>query len=58
MTSSGDALSAGDVAAVWDLKLPDGNHRVVFEHGTTSGKRVITVDDNEVSYCIVHTASV
>ena len=47
--SSGDALTAGDVAAIWEVKLPDGSHRVVFEHGTTSGKRVIFVDDKEVS---------
>lgn len=38
----------GDVAAVWDIKLADGNHKIVFEHGTTSGKRVISVDGNEV----------
>jgi len=47
--SSGDALAAGDVAAIWDVKLPDGKHKVVFEHGTTSGKRVIFVDDREAS---------
>ncbi len=45
---SGNESSVGDVAAVWDVKLPDGNHRIIFEHGTTSGKRVITVDDKEV----------
>lgn len=38
----------GDVAAVWDIKLADGNHKIVFEHGTTSGKRVISVDGIEV----------
>ena len=38
----------GDVAAIWDVKLADGNHKVVFEHGTTSGKRVISVDGVEV----------
>ena len=38
-----------DVAAVWELKLPDGNHKVVFEHGNTSGKRVIWVDGEEVA---------
>lgn len=41
----------GDIAAVWDIKLADGVHKVVFEHGTTSGKRVIFVDGEEVSYC-------
>ena len=39
----------GDVAAVWDVKLVDGIHKIVFEHGTSSGKRVITVDGVEVS---------
>lgn len=39
----------GDVAAVWDIKLVDGIHKIVFEHGTSSGKRVITVDGVEVS---------
>ena len=38
----------GDVAAVWDIKLADGAHKIVFEHGTTSGKRVIIVDGEEV----------
>lgn len=39
---------SGDVAAVWDIKLADGVHKIVFEHGTTSGKRVISVDGEEV----------
>ena len=30
--------------AEWDVSLSDGNHKVQFEHGTTSGKRVIRVD--------------
>lgn len=38
----------GDTAATWNLKLNDGPHTVTFEHGTTSGKRVITVDGREV----------
>lgn len=40
----------GDVAAVWDIKLADGAHKIVFEHGTTSGKRVIIVDGVEVNH--------
>lgn len=39
----------GDTVATWNLKLNDGPHKVTFEHGTTSGKRVITVDGQEVS---------
>ena len=38
----------GDLVAVWNLHLSDGIHKVEFEHGTTSGKRVIIVD-GEVS---------
>ena len=37
-----------DLVAVWDIALSDGVHKVEFEHGTTTGKRVILVD-GEVS---------
>jgi hypothetical protein len=30
-----------DLVAVWEVHLPDGIHIVEFEHGTTSGKRVL-----------------
>lgn len=33
-----------DLVASWDIALSDGVHKVEFEHGTTTGKRVITVD--------------
>ena len=33
-----------DLVADWTISLPDGIHKVEFEHGTTSGKRVIWVD--------------
>ncbi|XP_061142412.1 fas apoptotic inhibitory molecule a isoform X2 [Syngnathus typhle] len=39
---------SGDLAAVWDVALSDGVHRIAFEHGTTTGKRVICVDGKEV----------
>ena len=42
-------INPGDIAAVWDVRLADGIHKIVFEHGTTSGKRVITVDGIEVA---------
>ncbi|CAI8006836.1 Fas apoptotic inhibitory molecule 1, partial [Geodia barretti] len=55
---SGERLSGGgrqagagiadDVAADWEVGLADGVHRVRLDHGTTSGKRVITVDDKEL----------
>ena len=40
--------SIGDCVAEWDVHLTDGVHKVRFEHGTTSGKRVISVDGAEV----------
>ena len=43
-----EVVTPGDVAAVWEFNLPDGPHKVVFEHGTISGKRVILVDNKEV----------
>ena len=35
---------SGDLVGTWTVSLPDGKHKVEFEHGTTSGKRVIRVD--------------
>nr|CAD7392089.1 unnamed protein product [Timema cristinae] len=35
---------AGDLVAFWEVPLNDGLHRIEFEHGTTSGKRVVRVD--------------
>ena len=37
-------MASGDLVATWDVPLPDGVHNVEFEHGTTSGKRIIRVD--------------
>ncbi|XP_005367878.1 fas apoptotic inhibitory molecule 1 [Microtus ochrogaster] len=36
-----------DVVAIWDVILSDGIHKIEFEHGTTSGKRVVYVDGKE-----------
>ena len=33
-----------DLVATWDIALSDGVHKVEFEHGTTTGKRIIRVD--------------
>lgn len=33
-----------DLVAYWSVPLLDGVHTVEFEHGTTSGKRVLRVD--------------
>lgn len=49
MSSKGDGqVGLGDVVAEWEVRLADGVHRVLFEHGTTSGKRVVMVDGKEV----------
>ncbi|XP_033731535.1 fas apoptotic inhibitory molecule 1-like [Pecten maximus] len=41
-------MASSDVVANWQLALPDGVHVIQFEHGTTSGKRVIKVDGKEL----------
>jgi len=42
-------MSAGsDLVAVWEVHLADGIHVIEFEHGTTSGSRVLRVDREEV----------
>lgn len=33
-----------DLVATWDISLSDGIHTIEFEHGTTTGKRIIRVD--------------
>ncbi|XP_055268909.1 fas apoptotic inhibitory molecule 1 isoform X2 [Moschus berezovskii] len=37
-----------DLVAVWEVALSDGVHKIEFEHGTTSGKRVVYVNGKEV----------
>eukprot|EP00055_Hartaetosiga_balthica_P016815 m.108036 g.108036 ORF g.108036 m.108036 type:complete len:196 (-) comp9184_c6_seq1:301-888(-) len=32
----------------WEVELADGKHTITFMHGTTSGKRVINVDGDEL----------
>lgn len=39
---------SADVVATWDVALSDGIHSVLFEHGTTTGKRVIILDGVEI----------
>jgi len=38
----------GDIVHLWKITLPDGVHTITFEHGTTSGKRVVNVDGVEL----------
>ncbi|XP_034417819.1 fas apoptotic inhibitory molecule a isoform X3 [Cyclopterus lumpus] len=42
------ARMSNDLAGVWEVALSDGVHRIEFEHGTTTGKRVIFVDGKEL----------
>ena len=37
-------MASADLVATWTVALADKRHKVEFEHGTTSGKRVIRVD--------------
>ncbi|XP_070814161.1 fas apoptotic inhibitory molecule b [Chaetodon trifascialis] len=41
-------MLSGDVVAAWEVELSDGVHRVEFAHGTTTGKRVVCVNGQEV----------
>jgi len=41
-----ERMASSDLVAKWDVTLSDNVHRVEFEHGTTTGKRVIRVDGN------------
>ncbi|GAB1609288.1 fas apoptotic inhibitory molecule 1-like [Argonauta hians] len=37
-----------DLVGKWKVTLPDGTHDLEFEHGTTSGKRVVRLDGKEI----------
>nr|XP_046237861.1 fas apoptotic inhibitory molecule b [Scatophagus argus] len=41
-------MLSGDLVAVWDVALSDGVYRIEFAHGTTTGKRVVCVNGQEV----------
>jgi hypothetical protein len=41
-------MASSDLVATWAVVLSDKVHKVEFEHGTTTGKRVIRVDGKEV----------
>eukprot|EP00095_Tigriopus_kingsejongensis_P009327 maker-scaffold486_size158769-snap-gene-0.28 protein:Tk09327 transcript:maker-scaffold486_size158769-snap-gene-0.28-mRNA-1 annotation:"hypothetical protein LOTGIDRAFT_115761" len=38
-----------DLVAAWEVFLPDGIHVIEFEHGTTSGRRIVRVDGEELA---------
>ena len=33
-----------DLVAIWEVPLSDKVHKIEFEHGTTTGKRIVRVD--------------
>lgn len=37
-------MMAGDVVGIWVVALSDGVYRIEFEHGTTTGKRVVWIN--------------
>ncbi|XP_073708471.1 fas apoptotic inhibitory molecule b [Garra rufa] len=39
---------SGDIVGAWDVSLSDGAYRIEFEHGTTTGKRVIYINGKEL----------
>lgn len=39
---------SSDLVAYWTISLSDGVHKIEFEHGTTTGKRIIRVDGKEI----------
>lgn len=43
---------SNDLAGVWEVALSDGVHRIEFEHGTTTGKRVILIDGKVTSHSV------
>jgi len=47
-----DQMASSDLVATWDVTLSDKVHKIEFEHGTTTGKRIIRVDGNVCSECI------
>ncbi|XP_062236339.1 fas apoptotic inhibitory molecule b [Platichthys flesus] len=41
-------MLSGDLVAEWDVALSDGVFRIGFAHGTTTGRRVVYVNGQEV----------
>ncbi|XP_025836671.1 fas apoptotic inhibitory molecule 1 [Agrilus planipennis] len=37
-----------DLVAFWSVPLPDGTYSIEFEHGTTSGKRILRINGKEI----------
>ncbi|XP_029376752.1 fas apoptotic inhibitory molecule 1-like [Echeneis naucrates] len=41
-------MLSGDLVATWEVALSDGVYRIEFSHGTTTGKRIVSVNGQEV----------
>ncbi|KAG7232046.1 hypothetical protein INR49_009955 [Caranx melampygus] len=41
-------MLSGDLVALWEVALSDGVYRIEFAHGTTTGKRIVYVNGQEV----------
>ncbi|EFA06444.1 fas apoptotic inhibitory molecule 1 [Tribolium castaneum] len=48
LLSKSSSQERSDLVAFWSVPLLDGIHTVEFEHGGTTGKRVIRVDGKEI----------
>lgn len=46
-------MPEGDVVATWNVPLHAQVHKIEFEHGTTTGKRVIRIDGNVIFNIII-----
>ncbi|XP_056157560.1 fas apoptotic inhibitory molecule 1-like [Lampris incognitus] len=41
-------MLSGDLVGAWEVALSDGVYRIEFAHGTTTGKRVVYINGQEV----------
>lgn len=46
-------MNMNDLVGTWEVPLYDKIHKIQFEHGTTTGRRVLWIDNdvNEFCYC-------
>ena len=49
-----DVAGASDKVAVWEVPLNSGLYIVEFDHGTTSGKRIVRVNGKVRNWLICH----
>lgn len=51
--SSDDLYEKRDVVAKWQISSHGKLHKIEFEHGTTSGKRVLWIDGQVIINCLM-----